>query len=238
MKKIILLMLLFIFSTTAYAQKQEYIDKNYDFSKVKKVYFNFSYLPNANGINENETMELNTEAITKIWKQAKLKGYEFYGPANIIEMIKTEKQINIKELAKNDIEKANEIFMNYLNENMDVAAQVDVLVYDIGSQYREGYFMNVPSTETTYIYTPYGSGTMTTYGNEQQYVPGGNVPVAYCCVKMYVHDFKTDKDVWVRIDDRAKMNATVFDNTRPKDMYKRIINSYYGDFRKNVLKNL
>lgn len=236
MKNIILTILLILVTATAYAEKQEYINKEYDFSRAKKIYFHFAYLPNGNGIKENETEDLNFEYLTKLWSKAKNKGYQFYYSTDIIDIINKEKSINLDEISQKNPEKAETIYQEYIKENMDMTVMINVLAYDIGSQYREGYFINMPSTETSYINTPYSSATITTYGTQQQYVRGGNVPVSYCCVRMMVFDMATSNRVWVRIDDRAKVNATVFDNTKPKDMYKRILNNYYNDFEKITMK--
>ena len=47
-------------------------------------------------------------------------------------------------------------------------------------------------------------------------------------------DTKTGNVVWMRIDDRTKVNRTVFDNTTPKDIYKRILGNFIDTLYENL----
>lgn len=135
-------------------------------------------------------------------------------------------------------EKADEIYHNFVKENMDLVVTAEIMVYDIGSQYFDGYFVNLPSVDTSYVTTPYGSGTVTTYGNTPHYMSGGNFPVVYCCVRFTTYTMPDGNAVWTRIDDRAKANKTMFENTTPKDVYKRIIGSWASDFENKLERNI
>ena len=45
--------------------------------------------------------------------------------------------------------------------------------------------------------------------------------------KKYALSPKNKKYVFIRLDDRARSNITAFDNTKPKDLYGRIVNSFF-----------
>lgn len=75
--------------------------------------------------------------------------------------------------------------------------------------------------------TPYGNGTVTTYGTTPQYVRGQYFPVIYGSVHVYT--LTENMTVWDRIDDRM-----TFKHTKSKDVYARIINSWASEFSKKL----
>jgi hypothetical protein len=82
--------------------------------------------------------------------------------------------------------------------------------------------------QTSTVTGPGGSAVITTPTQNYHHVPGGNVPTAYAAVRFDVLDAKTNKAVISRIEDRTRVNATIFDNSKPKDIYKRITGSFFG----------
>lgn len=239
MKKIFLFVcLLLCFTTTALAQKQEWISKSYDFKKANNVLLEFYYLPPYNGVSENETTEIFGEKVQNIYDNLKKQNYKFYSMPMIAQIIKDQQNIDLAAMYDSEPEKADEIYHNFVKENMDLVVTAEIMVYDIGSQYFDGYFVNLPSVDTSYVTTPYGSGTATTYGNTPHYMSGGNFPVVYCCVRFTTYTMPDGNAVWTRIDDRAKANKTMFENTTPKDVYKRIIGSWASDFENKLERNI
>ena len=85
------------------------------------------------------------------------------------------------------------------------------------------------------LYTSNGDfGTITTYGTTQQYIPGGYAGSAYAHVDFYVvnHKDKSQKygvNVWMLSDDRVKVNKTMLDNTEPKDLFERMLSSFFSE---------
>ena len=59
--------------------------------------------------------------------------------------------------------------------------------------------------------------------------------MAYACVKFEVYDIETGKLIWSKIDDRAKA-VTKLRNTQPKDLYGRILNSFFDDLKEKITK--
>ena len=109
------------------------------------------------------------------------------------------------------------------------------MIYDTGAEYCEGYIYTTPSTNTSTVWLPNGqTATVMTNGQAVHNVPGGNFPAVYVAVRVDVIDPQSGNVVWMRIDDRAKVNRTVFDNTKPKDVYKRILGSFIEDFEKTL----
>ena len=168
----------------------------------------------------------------------KKQNYKFYSMPMIAQIIKDQQNIDLAAMYDSEPEKADEIYHNFVKENMDLVVTAEIMVYDIGSQYFDGYFVNLPSVDTSYVTTPYGSGTVTTYGNTPHYMSGGNFPVVYCCVRFTTYTMPDGNAVWTRIDDRAKANKTMFENTTPKDVYKRIIGSWASDFENKLERNI
>lgn len=238
MKKLILLtFLLCTIASAAFAEKQEWFNKSYEFNKDSNIVFELYYLPPYNGISENETAEIFVEKTQNLYDSLKSENYKFYVPSMIAEIIKEQQNIDIAMMYDSDEQKANEIYHNYVKENMDLVIKAEIMAYDVGSQYFEGYFVNLPSVDTSYITTPYGSGTVTTYGNSPQYISGGNFPVVYCCVRFTAYSMPDGNAVWTRIDDRAKPNRSILENTTPKDVYKRIIGSWVSDLENKLERN-
>lgn len=239
MKKIFLTVLLFLcFTATALAQKQEWINKSYEFDKTNNIMLELYYLPPYNGISENETAEIFIEKAQNLCDNLIKQNYKLYTPAMVEEAINKQHNIDIALMYDSQPEKADEIYRNYVKENMDLVVKAEIMAYDIGSQYFDGYFVNLPSVDTSYVTTPYGSGTVTTYGNSPHYISGGNFPVAYCCVRFTAYGLPNGDAVWTRIDDRAKANKTIFDNTTPKDIYKRIVSSWASDFEDKLKRDV
>lgn len=235
MKKVLFIIFTILFiSSNCFAEKQEWHDKNFDFKKASKVLIEFYFLPPRNGISENETEDIFFEKMSDIYKDLKQQNYKFYVAYNIADMIKEKHNIDIIEIYKTNPSNADELYRSFVKDNMDLVIRTEVMAYDIGSQYYEGYYLTLPSVDTSFVTTPYGSGTVTTYGTKQQYIRGGNVPVSYCSVRFTNYEMKTGNAVWSLIDDRAKANQTIFDNTKPKDLYKRIISNFVNKLKEKL----
>lgn len=239
MKKVLfLIFLLLIVTSTVFAEKQEWFDKSYKFNQNNNIVLELYYLPQYNGISENETVEIFKDKTQNIYNNLKEQNYKFFSISSIAEQIKKQKNIDLAILYESKPEEADKIYYNYIKENMDLLIKTEIIAYDIGTQYFEGYFINLPTVDTSYVTTPYGSSTVTTYGNSPQYINGGNFPVVYCCVRFTAYSLPDGKMVWRRIDDRAKANRSIFENTTPKDVYKRIIGSWTSDLENKLERDI
>ena len=234
---IIISFILLFFSNIASAETQEWFDKSHNFSKERKVFIVLN-IPNElrNGIKENETFEIFTEKLQKkIIEELPTNNYSFKMFNEVATDIKKSTGIILQELYSTNPQKAQSILVSHLQSNFDMYITTNILVYDTGTEYQEGYFYTAPSLQTSLVTTPYGSATVTTHGTQQQYAPGGNVRMAYACVKFEVYDIETGKLIWSKIDDRAKA-VTKLRNTQPKDLYGRILNSFFDDLKEKITK--
>lgn len=233
MKKVLFLVLLLVsIAASAFAEKQEWIDKNYDFGQSKRILVGLN-IPNnlKNGVTENQASEIFSEKLQKeVIDELAIHRYKFKSLAEIPNDILRFQGVDVIAMNQTDPQRARAIFSQHLGENFDLFLTVDLLMYDTGTQYQEGYFYNMPTNDTYVMSGTSGTGILNVQGQKQQYVPGGDVPVAYCAVKFSLADMHTGKNVWTRIDDRARANSRVFDNTTPKDLYERILGSFFSDY--------
>lgn len=221
MKKVFsILVLLFLVCNLAIAQQQEWVDKKYNFSSVKNVLVDYEVNEKLkNGISEKETEEFYQEKFfDKLVKKLSSKGYVFS---------------NKKDLPEFSID-ANEQRKCYIKDNFDVIINIKLENYTVGSQYADGYTYTFPVTTQNSIYTTNGPVTVTTTSQKTNYVSGGNFPTVLVNVRFDVYDTQTGKAVWSRIDDRSRMNRDEFDNTKPKDVFGRILKDFDSALQKKL----
>lgn len=234
MKRILLFaIMLMMVTVSAFADKQEWIDKNYDFGKAKRILVSFS-VPDElkNGITEKETEEIFFEVLQdKVTDKLAPLGYKVKTLTDVNDDIQLLYGVNFTEQIKNNTVEAEKIFEKYINENVDLLVNVQLLTYSTGNKYKEGYYRTVPKTESHYVSNGmFGGQIVTTHTTEQQYVAPQNVPMTYTAVKFIIDDVKTKENVWTRIDNREREGDELFGNSKPKEVFERIIKSGFGDF--------
>ena len=241
MKKIILLVsILLMFTLSAQAKTEEWIDKNYDFTKLKTIAVNLNIRNElCNGIRENEIGDVFYETLGKELhdkltpKKRQLVSY----PKLINDFMKENglENTDIGNLPEDKKRELDEKFIKYVRGRTDGVINCMVWIYDLGTSYHEGYYYTLPSQTFSTITTNVGvTGNVTTYGQTTHYKPGGNYPTAYCLVRWDIGDSITNKPVWSRIDDRARANTDPLQNTKPKDLLRRICKSMSEDLLKQL----
>lgn len=235
MKRILLLVIaLMMITVSAFADKQEWIDKDCDFGKAKNILIMF-YVPDElkNGITEKETQELFDEAVQKkLVEKLSDYGYNFKTIDDATNEIQTLYKINIIESTKKDSPESKDIFNKYIKENIDLVFNVNLMDYSTGMRYKEGYSYSVPKTESHYVSNGmFGGQIVTTHTTEQHYVEPKNVKVSYVSVKFIIDDVKTVTNVWTRIGERDREGSN-----KHKDNFENIINSCFNDYVKKVKK--
>lgn len=225
MKKIILLVILCVFASfaTVSAEKQEWFDKNYDFSKVKNVYiWGVTINPKLkNGIVENEIPEVFSDkfklekAHIMTCEELRLKHLKATG----VDLYKVLQEGN---KSKFDLE-----FCKAIYNQTDIYIQPFVARYDVGSEYEEARTTYIPTTETSYVTNNMGGvvGTIQTPTTNAYTTPGGYVRAVYVSSKIDVFDTKQVKKVATLIDYRVKTPSRLA-NTQPKDMLSRIVGEF------------
>jgi hypothetical protein len=242
MKKILLTLLLLCIALPTYAQKQEWFDSTYDFTKAKSIAF-CVYI-------DNRMPELTAKEIVDIYYESIKTGiYDKLNKSHkIVSLQKLKKDFQathnkteeeLIELAKSDPEKVDKMYFDYVNNNYDLYVVATPIIYDMGTQYREGYTYTLPSINQSLITFPNGQiATVTSNGQTVHTMPGGNFPTVYVSFRFDIIDAKTlgsnEKTVWARLDDRARVNQDILQNSRPKDVFKRMMGSFADDFVKVI----
>lgn len=238
LRVIVVLMCLLSFASLSFAERQEWVDPNYKFSNVKRILVNLNIPDNLrNGIADNQTSnifynKIKTELISKL----PASQYTFMTYKDVFYNIQRETGYNTSQLNKENPQKAKQLFMDYIKNNVDVILNANLMIYDVGTQYREGYWQSVPVTEHSNVYSgldviPFA--TVETQTTQQQYIPGQNVRYAYACVKFEMDDVSTNRAIWTRIDDRARADA-LLRKTDPKDLFSRIVGTYVDTFQEKL----
>ena len=220
MKKLFLLLVFLLVSNIAFADKQEWIDKKHDFSQDRIIYLSYEVKDDIkNGIAEKESLEIFKNIMNERFnKKLSVKGYKVL---TLDEIINDKNMLSKEELQK-------EIISN----NVDLVVAVKLDCYEIGSIYKEGYTYSVPVTRYEYVYTPNGTISVPVTENQVHSVRGGMRPSVMVKVRFDLLDTNTNEVVWARIDNRRKTNEDEFDNTKPKDVFGRIIKSFCSDAQK------
>ena len=115
MKRILLfVIMLMMITVSAFADKQEWIDKNYDFRKAKRILVSFS-VPDElkNGITEKETEEIFFEVLQdKVTDKLAPLGYKVKTLTDVNDDIQLLYGVNFTEQIKNNTVEAEKIFEN------------------------------------------------------------------------------------------------------------------------------
>ena len=239
MRRILLLLILCVLilsedMSNAFAEKQEWYDEGFNFTRVKKIAVMFQPSDRLNLLQGNEAFDLFMEKMkTDLIDELPPGKYKFESAAVISEKILQESGVDVASIAETNVQEADRIAYEYIKKHYDLFVVWSPLIYDVGSQYCEGYVYSTPTTNTSTVWLPNGGTAMvTTHGNSVHSVPGGNYPAVYVAVRVDVINPKDNQPVWMRIDDRVRVNKTIFDNTKPRDVYQRILESFIEDFER------
>lgn len=229
-----------MFSLSAQAKTEERIDKQFDFTKLKMIAIDLDINAQIyNGIREYEITDIFYETLkTELNDKTTKTKYRFAPYQLLIDKFKKENNLEntvVEELPADKQAEINKRFIEYARSKTDALIHGTVWIYDLGTSYHEGYYYTLPSQTFSTITTNIGiTGNVTTYGQTLHYKQGGNYPTAYCLVRWDVIDSKTNQPIWSRIDDRARANMDVLQNTKPKDLLRRICKSMSADFLKQL----
>ncbi len=231
-------------ATSAFAAPREYIDKNFDFSKPRRIYINFHADKDVHPIIVRESrMAFEEIVFGKVLPAMRKKGFTFENKIDFANRLKMEKNIDFWEIERNDPQEAKNIENQYIWDNFDLLW--DVFLYSQGTDmvYREGFSFDVPSQENTYYsgtamynnggYAVY-SGVVTKNTTKKINVDGRDVTQPYCYLKLYLYDLNNSgTNVWYVDDFRQRTNNLVIQNTTSMDLYKRALNSFIGKMKSN-----
>lgn len=178
MKKLLALVCLALtmFASTCFAEKVEYFEPNYNFKNVQKVFLEFNFKPEPDGVTE------------------KLAAAIF------------EDQVNRDLLAPGKLKNTTITLDGNQKESSDLQVKVELSAFGTDTHYEEGHTETVPCFRTAYCLTRGGNIAFVDVPTVEHYfVPGHNVTVAHCVVQVEGVDANTGKVVWKRIDDACRV---------------------------------
>ncbi len=233
---VVLVSSLLLISSSVHAEKQEWYDSSFNFTTIHKIAVLFDPNAKANNIQYSEMHDIFMEMMVEdLISELPSGQYIFDSGVKIAQKIFREQGVDIAAISQTDRQKADMIAYDYICKNYDLLIIWNPIVYGTGSEYCEGYVYTMPSTNTSTVWFPNGqTATITSNGQTIHNVPGGNFPTVYVAVQVDAVDTRTGNPVWKRIDDRAKINRTAFDNTEPKDIYRRIVGKFIQDFKDSL----
>ena len=197
MKKIFLILTcLMFFVNSSYAQKSEWIDPTYDFTKVKRICIDFDVKPELrDGIKEKESQEIFYETIKETFVDVIPKPkYQVDSIFSAQDKLSISGKTSKEELESLSSDERTNLLNEYLATNYDVIVKCSVLQYDNGKKYRGGFIVG------------------------SVFVPGGDENAIFINAHFNVIDTKTKQNVWSVEDKRDKAGKT-----KKKGMFKRII---------------
>jgi len=213
MKKILLIVLMLLFAaSTCFAEKNEWIDKDFDFTKCKRVIvfydLNKELCDGVLELESRDTVVKNGKSLREFMDKRHSVVHFFSDTSDLADIEAKASQyhnINLSEIDKTDHQKSANYLLDYIRTHYDTLINITLRQY--------GY-------SKTYLESSY-------------YERGGIKDVPQCSVYFGIADFKTDKDIWRRIDSRAAVNDGFTDKS-PKGMFGRIINSFFEDFKNKI----
>ena len=197
MKKILLILAcLMFFVNSSYAQKSDWIDPTYDFTKVKRICIDFDVKPELrDGIKEKESQEIFYETIKETFVDVMPKPkYQVDSIFSAQDKLSISGKTSKEELESLSSDERTNLLSEYLETNYDVIVKCSVLQYDNGKKYRGGFIVG------------------------SVFVPGGDENAIFINAHFNVIDTKTKQNVWSVEDKRDKEGTT-----KKKGMFKRII---------------
>ncbi len=200
MKKILLILAcLVFFVNSSYAQKSEWIDPTYDFTKVKRICIDFDVKPELrDGIKEKESQEIFYETIKETFVDVIPKPkYQVDSIFSAQDKLSISGKTSKEELESLSSDERTNLLNEYLETNYDVIVKCSVLQYDNGKKYRGGFIVG------------------------SVFVPGGDENAIFINAHFNVIDTKTRQNVWSVEDKRDKAGKT-----KKKGMFKRIITDF------------
>lgn len=233
MRKLLILVLLLL-SLPAYAQKSEWIDGAYDFSKAKRIYVSYFVVPElCDGIVEKETSDWFFKQVKKELVDKIPKGIKVESQYKAEEKILAETGISLENRSNESPEDAKKFLDKYLQENYDLIVEAKFLESAKGKKHFSGYTYTTTVPKTTRVLGSNGQFT-TVMTSEQQVhtVPAGDLPTSTIALRVDVIDTTTSKPVWSLTDRREKEGELWEDSVNPKGMFHRIVADFCSHFRK------
>lgn len=239
-KVLYFLLCLLITVNPAYAEKSEWIDPGYDFTKTKSICLDYVASPEiADGIRDKESQELffekaKADITDKLSKQKYKVDTIYKAKENFI----TSERIDSKESAKDITQEQLPLFEKYVQNNYDLLIKCIVSQYDVGKKYMEAHTYETTVPVATTVLDATGQMQTIIIHQQQEFnIPAGNYPAAFVQARFDVIDTKTNQKVWSLEDKRDMIDETGISGIKPNGLFTQVIAEFAENLRKN-LKNI
>lgn len=233
------LLTLLIMVSPAYAEKSEWIDPNFDFTKTKSICIDYVASPEiADGIRDKESRELffekaKADIADKLSKQKYKVDSIYKAKENFI----NSEKIDSKKSAKDITQEQLPLFEKYVQNNYDLLIRCIVSQYDTGKKYVEAHTYKTTVPVATTVLDATGQMQTIIIHQQQEFnIPAGNYPAAFVQARFDVIDTNTNKKVWALDDKRDKIDDTGISDIKPNGLFTEVIAEFAENLRKN-LKN-
>jgi len=212
MKKIFFVVLILLaVASTCFAEKSEWFDKDFDFTKCKRVLIFYDVNQKLrDGVLEFESRDTIVKTANDLQEFLVKRHGVVHFFHEVTPKIAQYYNVNLNELGKSDPQKAGKFISDYINSHYDTCVSITLQQY--------GYSQTVV-------------GPSYWYG--EQIDAGGIKNVPQCKVFFKITELGRYNDVWRRNDSRAIVNHG-FVNKSPRSMFGRIISSFFEDFQGKI----
>ena len=238
-KVLYFLLCLLITVNPAYAEKSEWIDPGYDFTKTKSICIDYVASHEiADGIRDKESQELffkkaKADIADKLSKQKYKVDTIYKAKENFI----TSERTDSKESAKDITQEQLPLFEKYVQNNYDLLIRCIVSQYDTGKKYVEAHTYKTTVPVATTVLDATGQMQTIIIHQQQEFnIPAGNYPAAFVQARFDVIDTNTNKKVWALDDKCDKIDDTGISDIKPNGLFTQVIAEFAENLRKN-LKN-
>lgn len=236
-KVLYFLLCLLIMVNPAYAEKSEWIDPGYDFTKTKSICIDYVASPEiADGIRDKESQELffkkaKADIADKLSKQKYKVDTIYKAKENFI----TSEKIDSKKSAKDITQEQLPLFEKYVQNNYDLLIKCIVSQYDVGKKYMEAHTYETTVPVATNVLDATGQmQTIIIHQQEVFNIPAGNYPAAFVKAQFDVIDTKTNQKVWSLEDKRDMIDETGISGIKPDGLFTQVIAEFAENLRKNL----
>ena len=208
-------------SATAFAEKSEWIDPGYDFTKAKSICIDYAAAPEiADGIRDKDAQAVFFErAKADVGLTDNAKGNAAGKEAANTKAVKTQSAENPR-LASGDY---------------DLVVRCTVSQYDTGKKHVEAHTETFMVPVTTTVLDVTGHMQTITIQEQQVYnIPAGEYPAAFVKARFDVINTKTNQNVWTWEDAREKVADPGISNVKPKEVLTGIMADFSASLRHNL----
>ncbi|MBO6266176.1 MAG: hypothetical protein J6M57_09245 [Acidaminococcaceae bacterium] len=236
-KVLYFLLCLLIMVNPAYAEKSEWIDPSYDFTKTKSICINYVASPEiADGIRDKESQDLffekaKADIADKLSKQKYKVDTIYKAKENFI----TNERTDSIESAKDITQEQLPLFEKYVQNNYDLLIKCTVSQYDTGKKYMEAHTYKTMVPVATTVLDATGQMQTIIIQQQQEFnIPAGNYPAAFVQVRFDAIDTKTNQKVWSLEDKRDMIDETGISDIKPNGLFTQVIAEFAENLRKNL----